>query len=159
MSFVNAFASDLQLSFDRHGAFYLDLNNGKLSAAFTTDEGPQTWKFGPNTKVVVDILDKPPTGYVFKDWEIPTVTVKPHHVQVRLFADKQTGDLHLWAVPDAPVNQLTKDELLYIYLYGPGQVIGRLDQHNPGFSQKLSIYVSLLTQSQYPPFFDFGPPQ
>lgn len=155
-SFRNQFIADLKRKADP-GPIFLDIDQDKVSIPFTTIEGPQIWKLGPNTKVVVDILDKP-IGNGFIPWDDmygPSNSV----FQVRLFADQTTGDLHVQVVPGMPVDQLSKEQWAEILLYGPAQIIQNSDQRVAHFSSYLSTYVVLLTNPQYPAFFDMGPSQ
>ncbi len=70
INFSNQFFSDLTVrvygNMLNHPLFQ-DVMNGRASVEFTTSEGPQTWKLGPDTKVIVDILDQPARNG-FRKW-------------------------------------------------------------------------------------------
>ena len=101
----------------------------------------------------VDVLDKP-VGNGFKDWKDPSGT----YFQVRLFTDAQ-NNLHLWIVPSVSLDQLTKEQLMEMFVYASAQVVSNSDQRVPGCCQNLVNYVPLLTDPKYPPFIDINPEQ
>ncbi len=133
-----------------------------LSIPFTTLEGPQTWIVGPNTNVIVDILEAPVGNGFFKTHGLgvydgidgPGQT----RYQLRIFADSQ-GNLHEWIVPSKSVDKLTKEQLLEMYLYAPAYLTQFSDFRTDQFCTNLGAYILLLTKPAYPHLIDFGPPQ
>ena len=140
--------------------------DGKISFSFTTSERPDpwVWKLGPNTKVVVDILATPVGEGFFKGAingvydgiDGPGQT----KYQIRVFTDAQ-GNLHEWIVPGKPVDKLTKQQMIQMYLFAPAYLTMSSDftQFTNLNVSNLQNYVWLLTNPAVPPFIDFTPPQ
>lgn len=153
-NFSDQFSSDLFVKLNRPRDMFTALAQG-ASIQFTTLEGQQTWKLGPNTKIVVDILDAP-VGNGFRKWW--GMYDDPPKYMVRIFTDEQ-GNLHEWIVPSIAVDQLTKEQLAEIFILAPAQVLGGSDQRYLPFSEHVVNYVQLLTNPAYLPVIDFGAPQ
>jgi len=166
LNFSNVFLGDVlkeyQGQFNTFNVRWFD--EGKISFSFTTSERqePWSWKLGPNTSVIVDILDAPiGNGFVkehglgvFDGIDGPDQT----RYQLRVFTDSE-GNLHEWIVPGKPVDQLTKEQLLEMYLYAPTFLTQSSDFRTDLGSNRLTFYVDVLTKPAFPPFIDFGPPQ
>jgi hypothetical protein len=161
-NFSNIFLADVIQKYT--GSFLITdpgwFDQGKISFSFTTSERPDpwVWNLGPETKVIVDVLDKP-IGNGFQKADDPWAkgSLQKGSLQVRLFTEG--GNLHLWIVPGSPLDQLTKEQWMEIFLYAPAQVIDHSDQRVSPFSDKLSTYIALTTKPSHPPFIDIGPPQ
>ena len=153
-NFPNQFLSDLRKKIGPKVDYYHPIMNGEIFIPFTTTEGSQNWKLGPDTTVEVDILDQP-IGDGFQKYSDP-YTMETW--QVRIFADQQ-GNLHEWIVLSKPVDQLTKEQRNEVNLLAPGLIIGSSDTQLHKFSDKLTMWIALLVDPSRPAFFDIDPPQ
>ena len=129
----------------------------ETTVEFTTSEGPQIWKFGMNTgtRVVVDVLEQP-VGDAFRKWPIPDPWGTTF--QSRIFADPQ-HDLHVWIVPETPIDQLKHVQLVEICLFGPASIIDGRDATRQGMTNTLLQLAQDAVSPNSRPFLDFVPPQ
>jgi hypothetical protein len=153
-SFENQFLTDIIKSLGSKVTFQ-QAASGEASVSFTTSEGKQIMKLGPNKIVEVDILDKP-IGNGFKEYKDPYGNAI---WQVRLFTD-ENNNLHEWIVlpQGVSIDQLTKEQQVETYLLF-GVVLGDSDQSVPHYTMNLGSYVDLMTNSKFSPSFDIGPSQ
>ena len=161
-TFADVFMVDLQKVLQKNMGFafhdFRQFMSGEFSLSFTTAERsqPWVWKLGPNTTVVVDIIDAP-IGPGFQTWK----DAEGYTFQTRLFTDEQ-GNLHVWVVPEiaqgTSIDQYSREELMKMYLFGVASVVADSDQTTQHYTQKLSLYA-ILAAKPNESSFDFGPQQ
>ena len=155
--FTSVVFYDLQMAIEKRMGLtlqeYIQMSFDQKHLAFTTSEGSQDWKMGPDTMIIVDILDKP-VGNGFQVWK----DVYGVQMQSRIFTDA-AGNLHVWIVPGKSVDQMTKEQLARIILFGPASVIGSEDQTSQGESSELETLVAFSTDANRHPSIIFGPSQ
>jgi hypothetical protein len=129
-----------------------DIEAGKVSIAFTTSEGPQNWKLGPNTSVCTHIIDPDDAGgEAFHEWSDPYGT----HFFSRFFTDEE-GNLHSYAASTIPLNQLNQEQIYEMMLIAPGSVLNKPDQTSIYYNEVTSA-LAVFAHNDSHPYFEIKP--